>query len=116
MPSETERLNPGPPDDDAPLPADLPFEVVDSGGLDASDGADAADPRAARKRGRTAASTAEPGPAGDEPPPPADPEGNPSPAAHVRPAPDPAASVALAAKIVSRLNPEQARAVTTTEG
>ena len=32
------------------------------------------------------------------------------------PRPDPAAGEALAARIVSRLNPEQARAVTTTEG
>jgi ATP-dependent exoDNAse (exonuclease V) beta subunit len=30
--------------------------------------------------------------------------------------PDPAAAAALAERIVSRLNPEQARAVTTTEG
>ena len=118
MPPLTRRLAPEPPDDDVPFLDGLAFETVNSDGLDASDAAASADPRTKRGRRSKAAATSAGLPAadplGDEPPPPDEPEGNPRLAP--RPPPDPAATAALAEKIVSRLNPEQARAVTTTDG
>ncbi len=125
MPSPTDRVFPEPPDDDVPFPDGLPLETIDSGALDTSDAIAGADPRDVRRRrskaaGRNAPGTAGAlgggpvGPPGDEPPPPDEPEGNPRPAARSRL--DPAATAALAERIVARLNPEQARAVTTTEG
>ncbi len=116
MPPLTPRLAPEPPDDDVPFLDGLAFETVDAGGLDVSDATAAGDPRAPRRR-RSKAAAPSAGQAeafGDEPPPPESPDGNPRPVA--RPRPDPAATAALAEKIVSRLNPEQARAVTTTDG
>jgi DNA helicase-2/ATP-dependent DNA helicase PcrA len=123
VPDVTDRLVPEPPDEDVPFPDGAPSESTDAGALDTSDAAFGADPRLARKRrsngARSTARGASSGapdasaPFGEEPPP-DDPEGNPRPAP--RAAPDPAATAALAERIVSRLNPEQARAVTTTEG
>jgi DNA helicase-2/ATP-dependent DNA helicase PcrA len=121
----TDRLFPEPPDEDVPFPDGAPPEAADSDTLDTSDSAFEADPRAARKRrakgskavagsAAAAASGGSADPFGDEPPPPNDPDGNPRAAS--RAAPDPAVSAALAERIVSHLNPEQARAVTTTDG
>ncbi len=125
VPFVTDRLFPEPPDEDVPFPDGAPPESIDSDALDTSDAALGADPRLARKRrskgSRKGATGATGGagsdssaPFGDEPPPPDEPDGNPRPVP--RAAPDPAATAALAERIVSRLNPEQARAVTTTEG
>ncbi len=127
--SLTDRLPPEPPDDDVPFPDGLGFEAVETDGLDASDAASGADPRAPRKRrsksaAAKAAGQAEDGQDGgpgmfdDEPPPPDDPEGNRRPAPRIKLdlAEAAAEAAALAERIVARLNPEQARAVTTTEG
>jgi DNA helicase-2/ATP-dependent DNA helicase PcrA len=119
MPFVTDRLFPEPPDEDVPFPDGAPPEAAESEGLDTSDEAFGQDPRTVRKRrakaSRATAPTGESSdPFGDEPPPPGDPDGNPRPAPPAKP--DPAATAALAERIVSRLNPEQARAVTTTEG
>ena len=122
MPQSSDRpapepLSPAPPDD-VPFPDELVFEVVDSGGLDVSEGTSSFDPRSARKRGRKApapnGSAGEPGLFDEQPPLPDEPEGNRRAAPKAEP--DPAERAALAARIVARLNPEQARAVTTTEG
>ncbi len=117
----TDRLFPEPPDEDVPFPDAAPSESVEAEGLDTSDQALEQDPRTVRKRRAKARPGAprtpgEPAgdPFGDEPPPPDDPDGNPRPQPAA--APDPAARAALAERIVARLNPEQARAVTTTEG
>ena len=109
MPEPLDRNPPGPPDDDAPFPAleppgGAPVELTDDPGPD---------PRTARGRGRRAAGRLA-APAGEEPPPPVEPAGNAAPT--VDPAARAAATAALAERIVARLNPEQARAVTTTEG
>ena len=119
MPFVTDRLFLEPPDEDVPFPDGAPPEAAESEGLDTSDEAFGQDPRTVRKRrakaSRAAAPTGESSdPFGDEPPPPGDPDGNPRPAPPAKP--DPVATAALAERIVSRLNPEQARAVTTTEG
>ena len=115
----TDRLFPEPPDEDVPFPDGAPPESAESDGLDTSDEAFGPDPRTVRKRRAkaskvAAASSEATDPFGDEPPPPDDPDGNPRPPPRSKP--DPAATAALAERIVSRLNPEQARAVTTTEG
>jgi DNA helicase-2/ATP-dependent DNA helicase PcrA len=117
----TDRLFPEPPDEDVPFPEAAPPESAEAEGLDTSDQALEQDPRTVRKRrARVRAKALEtPGepagdPFGDEPPPPDDPDGNPRPAPPA--ALDPAARAALAERIVARLNPEQARAVTTTDG
>ena len=120
----TDRLFPEPPDEDVPFPEGAPPESADEDSLDTSDLAFGQDPRTVRKRRPKAskaskATTAQgPGdpaePFSEEPPPPDEPDGNPRRAP--RAAPDPVAAAALAHKIISKLNPEQARAVTTTEG
>ncbi len=118
MPATTDRLFPEPPEDDVPFPlseppADVAAEAVEDAGPD---------PRTGRGRGRRrkAADALAPPvvpvePADDEPPLPDDPEGNPAPKGP-SPAERAAATAVLAEQIVARLNPEQARAVTTTEG
>ncbi len=131
MTSPTDRPIAEPPDDDAPLPTEAPVDLVTEVDMaTASDGIWGADPRARRPKRRSAKAGAgrrgaagsdaassgaivadEPG---EQPPLPGDPEGNARPA--VDPAARAAATAALAERIVSRLNPEQARAVTTTEG
>ncbi len=114
MPATTDRLFPEPPEDDVPFPlgeppGDLAAEVIEDAGPD---------PRTGRGR-RRRKSTGTLAPAGelpaDEPPLPDDPEGNPT-AKGPSPAERAAATEVLAEQIVARLNPEQARAVTTTEG
>ncbi len=122
MPQPSDRPGPEPPSpappDDVPFPDELVFEAVDSGGLDVSEATSSFDPRSARKRGRRPAplnaSAGEPGLFDEQPPLPDEPEGNRRLAPTAEP--DPAERAALAARIVARLNPEQARAVTTTEG
>ena len=117
----TDRLFPEPPDEDVPFPDAAPPDSAEAEGLDTSDQALEQDPRTVRKRrakvrAKALETPAEPAgdPFGDEPPPPDDPDGNPRPAPPA--ALDPAARAALAERIVARLNPEQARAVTTTDG
>jgi DNA helicase II / ATP-dependent DNA helicase PcrA len=117
----TDRLFPEPPDEDVPFPDAAPPESAEAEGLDTSDQALEQDPRTVRKRrakvrAKAVETPGEPAgdPFGDEPPPPDDPGGNPRPAPP--PGLDPAARAALAERIVARLNPEQARAVTTTDG
>ena len=115
MPAKTDRLFPEPPDDDVPFPL---TEPAGEAGSEASDEV-GPDPRTTRGRGRkrTIATSATAGdePASDEPPLPEDPEGNAGPR-KPSPAEQAAATAVVADQIVARLNPEQARAVTTTEG
>jgi DNA helicase-2/ATP-dependent DNA helicase PcrA len=119
VPELTDRLLPGPPDDDAPLPLEAPVDAFEEAPGDGHSGAFwGPDPRVSRKRPRVAAAagvaTTPEDAAEDEPPLPTGPDAPARP--RLDPAEQAAATAALAAKIVARLNPEQARAVTTTEG
>jgi DNA helicase-2/ATP-dependent DNA helicase PcrA len=121
VPDLTDRLLPGPPDDDAPPPLEAPADVLDEAPGDGGSGAFwGPDPRVSRKRRRAAAAVATTpadargDAAEDEPPLPTGPDAPARP--RLDPAAQAAATAALAGKIVARLNPEQARAVTTTEG
>jgi DNA helicase-2/ATP-dependent DNA helicase PcrA len=122
VPEPTDRLFAEPPDDDAPLPLEAPSEALaeeaageDPGGFWGPDRRVSRSHRqrsgAGRSSGSSSASAVVPE---DEPPPPTDPDAPSRP--RVDPAERAAATAALAEKIVARLNPEQARAVTTTEG
>ncbi len=115
MPAQTDRLFPDPPDDDVPFPLIEPADVPAFGADDEA----GPDPRAVRGRGRRRGLSSAPGadadPPADEPPLPDDPDGNPT-SKGPSPAERAAATAVLADQIVARLNPEQARAVTTTEG
>jgi DNA helicase-2/ATP-dependent DNA helicase PcrA len=119
VPELTDRLLPGPPDDDAPPPLEAPADVLEEAPGEAhSDAFWGPDPRVSRKRPRVAAvaavATPLPDATEDEPPLPTDPDAPARP--QLDPAAQAAATAALAERIVARLNPEQARAVTTTEG
>ena len=142
VPELTDRLAPAPPEDDAPPPLEAPAEAFEVDPAEAEAGGfwgpdpRRSQPRAGSRRsssrrtagdettsatsgttGRTsttrAAQTTEP-PPDDEPPLPTDPDAPARP--RLDPAEQAAATAALTAQIVARLNPEQARAVTTVDG